>query len=67
MNEPDFKVRLLSEYSKEDLEVLYGAIRTTVEVTKLMPDDPLTKEIISRLDIWSYRIRDAKKIAEERN
>lgn len=41
MNEPDFKVRLLSEYSKEDLEVLYGAIRTTVEVTKLMPDDPI--------------------------
>lgn len=63
----DFEVRNLADYSAVDLEILYGAITTTIYTAKKhLPDDPETPAIIQCMDIWCYRIKDALSQAKKK-
>ena len=54
-----FAILKLSDYSKEDLQILLGAAQLAYRNAKLMDQD-----IDNTLDIWCYRIRDAIKLKE---
>lgn len=61
MNEPDFEVRNLEDYTEKDLETLYGAV-----LIAKSDDTGMTGDIKQCLDIWLYRIRDAIAVARKR-
>lgn len=55
----DFSIRKLDEYTTAELDVLFQA----VTMTRYNPD---ATESSTALDVWCYRIRDARKAAKQR-
>jgi len=62
----DFDIRILSDYSSSDLEILMDALAyTSFHVKHWTPESPVRKDA-GRIDIWCYRLRDAIKEAKHR-
>jgi hypothetical protein len=57
--ELDFSIRKLDEYTYAELDVLFQAVTSTRY-------NPYATESSTALDVWCYRIRDARKAAMQR-
>lgn len=63
MNEPDFKIRNLSDYPVEDLSTLFSACDIARKCFYNAPDDEKENKI---LDVWMYRLKGALKEARSK-